>query len=282
MALMFATVVILGKSLLDGRQNGYVILTLRFAGSAALLGVFIAVTGRPLLPERGEYVGIAIAGTAGYGTEAAFYYGALNHGKAGTVALLFYTYPVIVMLGTIVLERKAPAMLLVVALGSAIVGGAIVILGGAGVDIQPIGVVLIFCCATGYSAYLIGLDRVIKRTDLLTSTMWLAAGAAVANGLFALTLGNNVIPHGSQWWRVVGMAVFTAGAFVCLLASLRRIGALRSAIIGVMEPLAVALLGAAFLSERISSSTAIGGALILGGAVAAALGRTRSAAKPEM
>ncbi len=282
MALMFAAVVILGKSMLDGHQNAFVILTLRFAGAAILLLAYIAATGRPLLPERGEWLGIAIAGTAGYGTEAAFYYGALNHGNAGTVTLLFYTYPVIVMAGTMLIERKAPARLLFLALGLAVIGSVIVVLGGGGVEIQPIGIVLILCCATGYSAYLIGLDRVIKRTDLMTSTMWLAVGAMVANGLFALTFGNNLIPHGPQWWRIIGMAAFTAGAFVCLLASLRRIGALRNSIIGVMEPLAVAVLGAVFLAEPISSSTAIGGGLILGGAVAAAFGRTRSSSDPKV
>ncbi len=281
MALMFAAVSILGKSILNGHQNAFVILTIRFAGTAGLLFIFVAATGGSLVPEPGEWLGIAIAGIAGYGTEAAFFYGALNHGNAGTVAMLFYTYPVIVMVATIGIERRAPARLLFIALTLAIIGGAIVILGGSGVDIQPIGIVLILCCATGYSGYLIGLDRVIKQTNPMTACMWLAAGAAVANGVFALWFGNNVIPHGDQWWRVAGMAGFTMGAFVCLLASLRRIGAVRNAIIGVLEPLAVALLGAMFLSEAISLSTAIGGCLILGGAIAATLGRTKAGPQPS-
>jgi drug/metabolite transporter (DMT)-like permease len=273
-ALMFASGTVLLKSLLTGTQNPYVILAVRFGGVVLLLGIFVAATGRPILPEKGERISIAIAGILGYGTEAAFFSGALNHGQAATVELLFYTYPVIVMFGTIALERKAPPKLLVAALGCSIVGGSIVVLKGSGVQIQPVGVVLILACAAGYSGYLIGLDRFVKRTDLMTSVLWLAAGAGLANVTFASVFGNELVPHGAQWLKVAGMAVFTATAFVCLLASLRYIGAMRSSIIGVIEPLGVAVLGAIFLSEPITGSTAVGGTLILAGAIAAAVVRS--------
>ena len=86
------------------------------------------------------------------------------------------------------------------------------------------------------------------------------------------------MPHGTEWLKVVAMACLTAGAFVCLLASLRRVGALRNSIIGAIEPLAVALLGATFLAEPIHASTAVGGGLILVGSIAAAIARSKTPA----
>ena len=59
------------------------------------------------------------------------------------------------------------------------------------------------------------------------------------------------------------MGAFTAGAFVCMLAGLQRIGAVRNAIIGVIEPLTVAVLAALLLDEPLTVATVVGGALIL-------------------
>jgi drug/metabolite transporter (DMT)-like permease len=278
-ALMFASGTVLLASLLSPTGNPYVILAARFGGVVVLLAIFVVATGRPIWPEPGERLSIAIAGIVGYGTEAAFFSGALNHGHAATVELLFYTYPVLVMFGTIAVEKKAPPRLLIGALVCSVAGGSIVVLNGSGVAIQPIGVVFILACAVGYSGYLIGLDRYVKRTDMMTSVLWLAAGAGLANATFALVFGNNQIPHGAQWFKVAGMAIITAAAFVALLATLRRIGALRSSIIGVIEPLGVAILGAFFLSQPITGSTAIGGTLILAGAIAAALVKSRRVAE---
>ena len=55
------------------------------------------------------------------------------------------------------------------------------------------------------------------------------------------------------------MAVFSAGAFAAMLGGLQLVGAVRNAIIGVMEPLGVAVLAAFFLDEPITAPTAIGG-----------------------
>jgi drug/metabolite transporter (DMT)-like permease len=280
MAFLFSGVVILGKAVLDGRLP-FGILSVRFAGTAAVLAAVVRLTGRPFLPERGERRGLILAGMFGYGTESAFYFAALNHGSAAAVTLLFYTYPVIVMLVAIGLERRPPARLLVVALGLAVAGSAIVVIGGRdAADIEPVGIALALACATAYSGYLLAADRVVKRTNPMTAGLWLAGSAAAANVAYALIFRAVDLPEGGGWWQLAGMVAFTSGAFVCMLAGLQRIGAVRNAIIGVLEPLAVAVLAWAFLSERISAPVAIGGTLILGGAVCATLVRTTRAQEP--
>ena len=78
------------------------------------------------------------------------------------------------------------------------------------------------------------------------------------------------------------MALFSAGAFAAMLAGLQRVGAVRNAIIGVMEPLTVAVLAATFLSEPLTWPVVAGGTLILGGAVIASLIRTTRTAEPNV
>jgi drug/metabolite transporter (DMT)-like permease len=281
MAVQFAVVVIVGKDVMHGNLP-FTLLSLRFSGAAVILALALVATGRPLLPERGERLGIALAGIVGYGTESALYFSALNHGSAAAVTLLFYTYPVWVMLATIAIDRRVPGGKLVVALLLAIGGSAVVVAGSSGVQLQALGIVLALGCSIAYSAYLMTTDRLVKRTNAMTSAMWLSAGAATGNLIYSFLFDAHVVPAGDDWWRVVGMAVFSAGAFGCMLAGLQRIGAVRNAIIGVLEPLTVALLAALFIHEPITVATAAGGILILGGAVLATLVRTTRSAEPNL
>jgi len=280
--VLFSFVVIFGKGLLNGGPP-FTLLVFRFGIAASILGVITAASGRPLLPERGERLGLALVATLGYGTESALYWAALNHGSAAAVTLLFYTYPVWVMLVAIGLDRRVPAGVLVLALALAIGGSAIVVVGGSGVDITRLGIVLSLTCALAYTAYLTGAARVVRRTNPLTTATWLAAGVALANLTFAVVLRGWSMPEGSYAaLRVLGMGVSTAGAFVFLIASLQRIGAVRNAILGVIEPLMVAVLAALFLDEPLTASVAVGGALILVAGVIATLARGERVVEPDL
>jgi drug/metabolite transporter (DMT)-like permease len=281
MAVLFAAVVIFGKQVEAGNLP-FVMLAIRFGGQSLLLLCALLLFRRPLLPDKGERLPLAIAGTIGYGSEAAFYFSALNHGNTAAITLLFYTYPVWVMLLTIGLDRKAPPRALFVALALALIGSAFVVLGGGSAEIETIGIVLALCTAFTYTAYLVGTDRNVKTTDPLTAATWLGIGAALANVVYSIAFNAVVFPAASDWWRLLGMIVFSAGAFVAMLAGLQLVGAVRNAIIGVLEPLTVAVLAYFFLDEPVTTAVIFGGVLILGGAVLAMLIRTTKTAEPPV
>ena len=281
MAVLFAAVVIFGKQVEAGNLP-FVMLAMRFGGQSVVLVAALLVFRRPLLPEPEERLALVVAGTIGYGSEAAFYFSALNHGNTAAITLLFYTYPVWVMLATIGLDRKAPPRALFVALFLALGGSGLVVLGGGTAQVQALGIVLAICTSLAYTAYLVGTDRNVKRTDPLTAAAWLGIGAALANVVYAFAFDAVVFPAASDWWRLVAMAVFSAGAFAAMLAGLQLVGAVRNAIIGVMEPLTVAILAFLFLDEPITLAVGIGGSLILGGAVLAMKIRTTKSAEPPM
>src|SRR5207248_2223787 len=77
--------------------------------------------------------------------------------------------------------------------------------------------------ALTFAVYLIGADVVLKRTDSLAGSMWVSGSAAIALAVFAMATGGGQWPVGArQWAPVLASATFTAGAFVCLFAGLRR------------------------------------------------------------
>jgi drug/metabolite transporter (DMT)-like permease len=280
MALQFAAVVMFGKEVAAG-DLPFPMLAIRFAGQAGLLFVVLLLLRKPLAPAPGERLPLVLAATIGYGTEAALFFSALNHGKAGAVTLLFYLYPVWVMLVTIGLDRRPPGWRLFVALLLALGGSAVVIVGGGEVEVAPLGILLALATSIAYTAYLITADRTVRRTDPVTAAAWLGAGAATSNVVFSLVFVTD-LPDASSWPFLLGMAVFSAGAFAAMLGGLQLLGAVRNAIIGVMEPLGVAVLAAFFLDEPVTAPTAIGGVLILGGAILATLVRTTRVRGPDV
>ncbi|HSL09787.1 MAG TPA: DMT family transporter [Actinomycetota bacterium] len=278
MAVQFAVVVIFGDRIQDGGRP-FPVLAARFGGQTVLLVAALLVLRRSLRPARGEWLPLVLAGFLGYATESGLYFNALNHGKAGAVTLLFYTYPVWVTLATIALDRRAPAAKLFVALALALAGSAVVVVGGGDVEVEPLGIVLALGTSVVYSVYLVTADRRVTRTDPVVAATWLG-GAAAAGHLVFWTLFGGTVPRADDAVAVAGMAVFSAGAFAAMLGGLQLVGAVRNAIIGVLEPLSVAVLAAVFLSEPLTPTTAVGGVAILAGAVLATLVRSTTGRTP--
>ncbi len=274
-SLQFGAVVVLGKST-TGRGGLPVasLLAVRFAVAAALLALLLILLGRSAKAAPGEGWRLAFLGAFGYAVEAAFFFAALPHGTAAAVTLLFFTYPVLVSLIGLILGRGLPRPLLMGALVAAVAGAAIVSVAGAGVVIDGAGVALALGSSLTFALYLVGADAVLERTDSLTGALWVSTAAAAGLALYAVSSGSGDWPSGwRQWGPAVAMGAFTAGAFACLFAGLRRLGSLRTSILSASEPLTAAVLAALFLHEAVGAATAVGGALILAGALGASLAR---------
>ena len=283
-SLQFGSVVILGKiATRDGGLPIASLLAVRFAIAAGLLAAALLVLRRSLQAAKGEGWRLAALGVAGYAVEAAFFFAGLKHGTAAAVTLLFFTYPVTVALIAFFLGKGLPGWLLGGALAAAVGGAAIVAVAGGGVDIDGIGVILELASSLTFAFYLVGADLVLKRTNSLVGAMWVAAAAALGLAVYALATGDAQAPRGwHQWGPVLGMAGFTAGAFATLFAGLRRLGAVRTAILSATEPLTAATLAAIFLHEQVRSGTLLGGFLILVAAVAASAARARAPSQPPI
>ncbi|MEW6059032.1 MAG: DMT family transporter [Actinomycetota bacterium] len=280
---LFGFVVVFGKLALRRGWPVTSMLALRFGIGAAILAVALAVLRRPLVAASGERTVLVLLAVCGYAVEAALFFAALEHGTAAAVTLLFFTYPVLVMLASWAMGTGRPSKLTAFSLALAGTGTAIVVATGGRLSIERVGVLFALGSAVAYTLYLVGADRLLRKTNPVTSSMWVSAGASIGLAAYSLVSGVGQIPAGwGKWWPVLGMSAGTAGAFVCLLSGLERLGAVRTSVIAATEPLSSALLAYLFLNEAVTIGTALGGALILTGAVAAALARTSRAAEPPI
>ena len=281
-SVQFGVVVVLGKLSARSGISVFAMLAIRFAIAAAALALALTAIRQRLVAARGERGWLVVLGVVGYAVEASLFFAALRHGQAAAVTLLFFTYPVFVAVASILLGRGAPGVRLAVALVSAVGGAAIVIAFSGRITISRIGVAFAIGSALSFTAYLLVLDHVVRRTGSLVTSLWVAASAAAALAVYAASTSASWTTAGARTWaELAGMGLATAGAFVCLFLGLRRLGPVRTSIVAAAEPLATTILAFVILQERIRWATAVGGGLILAGAVTATLSGPEPSPEPE-
>ena len=282
--LQFGSVVVLGR--IATRPGGLPVpslLAYRFGVAALLMAGALVVARLPLVAEPGERLPLVALGMIGYAAESGLFFAGLRHGTAAAITLLFFTYPVLVAVIAFLMGKGLPGWLLGGGLVSAVSGAAIVAVIGKGVDVSGTGALLALGAALTFSFYLVAAEAALRRTNSLTGAMWVSASAAVGLAVFALATGNASWPNGlRQWGPVLGMAALSAGAFACLFAGLRRLGAVRTSILSAAEPLTAGTLAGLFLGESIGWATVLGGVFILAGAIAASVARPPPFAEPPI
>lgn len=272
-ALLFGGVVVLGKVVGDELPVAS-LLSIRFGAAAVVLAGILAVGRRSLRPAKGEWLRLLVLGGVGYALESALFFLALERGTAATVTLLFYTYPVMVAVLSVVLGRGLPGWLVAGSLVAALAGTALVVTSSGGLDITTAGLTFALGSAVTFSFYLLGAEASLQRTSSLVAAMWVSLTAAASLGAVSAASATGRLPAGGgQWVPVVAMGLLTAGAFFLLFLGLRRVGAVRTSIIASLEPVAAAMLARVFIDEPLRLGVVAGGTLILAAAVASSLAR---------
>src|SRR5918992_2230669 len=274
-AAAFGAMGIFGKLAYDEGATVGTLLATRFAIAAAIFWVLLVLRSgavRDLRRLSRRDVGIAIAlGAVGYGAQAGGYFAALERLDASLLALLIYTFPVIVTVAAIALGREPASRRTGAALALASAGIALVLAGAAAGALDPLGTALGLGAAVVYSAYILVSERVAARVDPLALSTLVCTGAATTLTLAGLAGGDldpgSVSAAGYGW--LGGLAVVsTVGGIALFLAGLKRVGPAAASILSTLQPgVTVALAFLAF-GESLGPAQVAGGALVLAAALA--------------
>jgi drug/metabolite transporter, DME family len=165
-------------------------------------------------------------------------------------------------------------------------GVTLLVVGGGGASVDPLGILLAVVSGSGYATYTIVAKRLLKAGHAPERVM------AASFSLGALLLAPVLIAGDVGWIATVdglAMAVFlgaipTALAYVLFARGLRRLTAGETATLTLAEPLTATGLGIVALGERPGTVAAIGAALVLAGLLTLAApargGRRRVAPRP--
>lgn len=204
-----------------------------------------------LLGLGGLLAAVALAGFFG-----------LERVSATTYTLLFYTYPAMVTLTSLMLGERLP-LTGWVAVGLALAGCTLTI-GGQVVINDFLGAAFVFLNATLYAAYLIIIGRHARGISGLASGAIIIPGSLIALVPLGLIRGLHAPTLLEGWVGLAGLGLIsTVLPIIMVFAGITRIGATRAAILSTLEPVLTVILAAALLGERVGAAQYIGGALII-------------------
>jgi drug/metabolite transporter (DMT)-like permease len=268
-SLCFGTVVILGKLALHDRLPVLPVLGIRYTVSAILLLVIITLSGRRFTLSARDRTRLIVLGLTGDALSAWLFFAALTFGSVAIVSVLFFTYPVLVVL---ISPRETRTRPVILGLISSTLGVSVMLGVGQALAITRLGVLLTFAAALVNAGFLIGTEHAVRDVHPLASSFWLSGGTAAGLWLCAGVSGTALLPaRAGQWATVIAMGAATAASVIFFIVGLGLMGALRTSILGASEPLATTGLAIIFLHERLSVSAAIGGALVISGGAAVML-----------
>jgi len=258
--LAYGTLPIVGKAAYAAGVRPEPLLAWRFIIAAALFALLGRGQGPAVsLRQRLVLWGLGVV----FVTNALAYFTALETVPASTVALLIYTYPVIVTLlsGTFGLDRLTPR-----GLGAAFIAVAGCALTATGEMAVGVGVVYALISAFVYAAYVVLSSHFAAGVPSLTAALHLAQASSVVCAAWALAHGGLAVPATlAAWSPIVALAVIsTVVALRAFLAGMARIGPARASVLSSLEVLVTMTLAVALLGERLGLRQGLGAVLILG------------------
>jgi drug/metabolite transporter (DMT)-like permease len=269
----FGAMGVFGKLAYDAGATVGTLLAVRFLLAAAVLWAFVLATGRlgvlRGLARRDVLMALAL-GAVGYSAQAGAYFAALDRLDASVLALLLYTFPVMVTVTAIVLGREAFRGRTVSALALSSVGLVLVLAGAASGALDGLGTALAVAAAVIYSAYILVSEGVAQRVGPLALSTLVCTGAAVTLTVVGVVGGNlqlsGVSAEGFGW--IAGISVVsTVGAVGLFFAGLSRVGPSAASILSTFEPVVTVALAFAVFGEVFSGQQLVGAALVLGATV---------------
>ncbi|MEU8205725.1 DMT family transporter [Streptosporangium sp. NPDC049046] len=297
-AACFGAMAIFGKLAYDAGVSPEALLLVRFTLAAVLLGIVVLVrpglrraasgppqqgaTGRPAM-TRGRVLAIAVGlGAIGYATQASLFFSALRLMDASLLALILYTYPVMVTVTAVLLGRDRLTLARAAALAAASGGTLLVLLGAGGMSFHPLGALLAFASAVTYTVYILVADTVVHRLAPVVLSALVMTGAAGTLAARTLLTGGVDLGFGvSGWFWLAAIAVVsTVVAMLTFFAGLKRIGPSAAAILSTFEPVVTAALAALVLGESLTPVQLAGGALVLSCVVVLQLRRQDRGPRP--
>lgn len=261
----FGAMAVLAKLAYRAGVDPVTLLAVRFALAAALLWALAARAGGVARPARRAIAGGLALGGVLYATEAGLFFASLTRLDASVAALVLYVYPALVVAGAIALRRERLTRRRAAALGVALTGVALVLVGGTGVAIDPLGATLALCAALGYTGYILAAEYLGRGLDTRRLAALLCTGAAITFTLVGIGTGRlDLSLTVAGWGWVAALAlVSTVIPITAFLAGMERVGSGRASILSTIEPPVTVGLALLAFGERLAPAQLAGGVLVV-------------------
>ncbi|MCX5197544.1 DMT family transporter [Streptomyces sp. NBC_00249] len=220
----------------------------------------------PARPSAASLIGTGLLFTL---FQAAYFAAVRETGLAVGTVVTLGAGPVLIALGARYWMGERLGRGGVTAVGGALAGLAVLVLGSGGGEVRPAGVGWALLSAAGYAAMTLRARSLGRRGaggDPLVTTAWSVGVGTVC--LLPLAAVEGLLPHTAELARVLWLLVYVATVPTALAYALYFTGAasVRAATVSVImliEPVSAAAIAVVLLGERLTGAVVLGTVLLL-------------------
>lgn len=262
-ATSFGAMPIFANIAYDSGANPTTVLFLRFTIASFIMMSWLFIKRAAFKLPSGKILSVLFfMGFIGYGGQSFSYFTALTYIPSGTVAILLYLHPALVVGLSIIFLNQKITIIEISALILALFGTACVVgfkLGG-----EFVGYFFGIASAFIYSIYIIVGTKVLSKVNAFFSSTVIITAAAILYSIVVFYKGP-AFPGSFEGWTAIVMIaiVSTIVAIVTFFAGLKKLGPVHATMLSMIEPVTAVLLAWLFLGNLIGIYQILGGCMVL-------------------
>ncbi|WP_207387260.1 DMT family transporter [Fluoribacter gormanii] len=255
-----------GLSAINGNLSASTMLFWRFLISSMIILIIMLPKIRK---TNDSYKNMAVAFLTGaffYGISTWLYFLASQYIGSGLAMVIFFTYPVLIMLlNYFFYDQSIPYVYYFAIL--VILIGMVLMVDFDALSFNLWGILLGIASAFFYACYVIGSKRNELSPNM--STFMVCLGCMVTSLFVSLFNHSFSTPSSLDvWYHLFGISIIaTVTPIILLLYSLKYISSEKASILSVLEPVFVVIFGVFLLGEEVSLWGLVGIVLVLAGAL---------------
>ncbi|WP_133127803.1 DMT family transporter [Legionella nagasakiensis] len=255
-----------GLSVMNAHVSVSNMLFWRFFISSLIMILILLPHLRGITDSWGNILFAFVTGAAFYSFSTMLYFYASQYIGSGLAMVIFFTYPVIVMLlNYFFYGQQMPRIYYLATL--TILSGMVLFVDMHEIALDLSGIILGVISAFFYACYIVASKQ--SRISPNMSALMVSVGAMTTCLLVTLVNHTFVIPISlAIWGNLIGIGIIaTAIPILLLLYSLKYINSEKASILSVLEPIFVVIFGVLLLGEKLTPQHTMGIIIVLAGAL---------------
>ena len=255
-----------GISAIHGNLSASTMLFWRFLIASILVFIIFLPQLRTLKSSSKQMLIAFLGGAFFYGLSTMLYFYASLYIGSGLSMVIFFTYPVLIMLINYFFYGQSIPGIYYVATLIILIGMVLLIdMDEVGFDLLGIGLGL--ASSFFYACYIVSSKKNIMPPSL--STLMVCLGCMTTSLIVALLDNTLIVPKAmSTWLNLLGIGVVaTVIPILLMLHSLKYISSEKASLLSVLEPVFVVIFGVLLLGETLKPIHALGVVFVLAGAL---------------
>jgi drug/metabolite transporter (DMT)-like permease len=242
-------------------------------GLGALLLIAVTLASRTALPRGRALAGAAVFGVLNFFAAYAFFYWGLQRVPAALAAVMFGAVPLFTFVLSVAQRLESFRWRAVLGATIAIAGVAVMVRAPAAAAVPPLYLIAVGLSAVGAAQAGVVIKRFPAVPPIALTAVAMTIGAALLLAVSAAAGERWIVPQRAATWYALAflVPVGSVGLFVIYVFVVQRWTASGASYQFVLFPIVTAIAAAIVLGERLDSSLAIGGALVIAGTYFGAL-----------